>query len=81
MSLKRRYNVGDYCFIDAGLLNSDGNPTLSKGMVVHSFILNHHPNKEFFVIEPAAHGHFSMKIRDVYLMSDTEGKVLPVASL
>ncbi len=81
MSLKRRYNVGDTCWIDIGRQNDTGQSVTTRGVVAHSFKLEHHPNKEFYVIEPAFHSDFDMKIRDVYLMSDTEGKALPVASL
>lgn len=79
--LKRRYDMGDQCWIAVGLTDEEGNPALAPGFVVHRFQLQHHPNKEFYVVESLEPGLFNMQIRDVYLMSDSADKPLPVARL
>ena len=80
-SLKRQYNVGDKCWISVGYTDDEDRPTLSEGRVVHRFTLEHHPNKEFYVIESKEHELFPLQVRDVYLMTHEEGKNLPVMRL
>jgi hypothetical protein len=81
MTLKRRYAIGDTCWISAGFSDEEGNPVLVQGFVVHRFELQHHPSKEFYVIEAAEPGLFNHQVRDVYLMTDSPEKTLPISKV